>query len=115
MRSRTYPAALLGALGALAACLGPSPAPPPRAEPAKADPLPSWRDGKVKKALLRFVTEKDRNSKKYVRPQERIATFDKGTLWSEKPFYFQLAFALDSVKALAGKHPEWKKKQAFKA
>src|SRR5262249_24349426 len=34
---------------------------------------------------------------------------------SEKPFYFQLAFALDSVRALAGKHPEWKKKQPFKA
>ncbi len=29
--------------------------------------------------------------------------------------YFQLAFALDRVKALAPKHPEWKSKQPFKA
>jgi phosphoserine phosphatase len=38
-----------------------------------------------------------------------------GTLWSEQPMYFQLAFALDRVKALAEKHPEWKSKQPFKA
>lgn len=48
-------------------------------------------------------------------PAERIAVFDNdGTLWSEKPFYFQLAFALDRIKALAPKHPEWKEKQPFK-
>ena len=28
--------------------------------------------------------------------------------------YFQVAFALDRVKALAPKHPEWKQKQPFK-
>ncbi len=31
------------------------------------------------------------------------------------PFYFQLAFALDRVKAMAPDHPEWKDKQPFKA
>jgi hypothetical protein len=47
---------------------------------------------------------------------ERIAVFDNdGTLWSEQPIYFQLASALDRVKALAPKHPEWKEKQPFKA
>ncbi len=41
-------------------------------------------------------------------PLDRIAVFDNdGTLWSEKPFYFQLIFALDRVKALADQHPEW--------
>ena len=40
--------------------------------------------------------------------QERIATFDSdGTLWSEQPLYFQFAFALDRVKALASSRPEW--------
>ena len=35
-------------------------------------------------------------------PAERIAVFDNdGTLWTEQPIYFQLAFALDRVKALA--------------
>ncbi|WP_456850676.1 haloacid dehalogenase-like hydrolase [Bradyrhizobium sp. USDA 4523] len=29
--------------------------------------------------------------------------------------YVQLAFALDRVKALAGQHPEWKRKQPFRA
>ena len=39
-------------------------------------------------------------------PAERIATFDNdGTLWSEQPLYFQFAFALDRVKALAPQHP----------
>jgi len=38
-----------------------------------------------------------------------------GTLWSEQPMYFQLAFALDRVKALAPQHPEWKETQPFKA
>ena len=47
---------------------------------------------------------------------ERIATFDNdGTLWCEMPFYFQMAFAFDRVKAMAPQHPEWKTKQPFKA
>lgn len=47
---------------------------------------------------------------------DRIACFDNdGTLWSEQPVYFQLAFALDQVKTLAPQHPEWKTKQPFKA
>ena len=47
---------------------------------------------------------------------ERIATFDNdGTLWAEQPVYFQFAFALDRVKALAPQHPEWKDTEPFKA
>ena len=47
---------------------------------------------------------------------DRIAVFDNdGTLWSEQPIYFQLAFVLDRVKAIAPKHPEWKTTQPFKA
>ena len=48
-------------------------------------------------------------------PAERIAVFDNdGTLWAEQPMYFQLAFALDRIRALAPKHPEWKTTQPFK-
>jgi phosphoglycolate phosphatase-like HAD superfamily hydrolase len=51
----------------------------------------------------------------FVPPAERIAVFDNdGTLWGEQPIYVQLAFALDRVKALASKHPEWKTTQPFK-
>ena len=52
--------------------------------------------------------------KDFVPEPERIATFDNdGTLWAEQPLYFQLAFALDRVKALAPQHLEWKGKEPF--
>ena len=51
-----------------------------------------------------------------LRPDERIAVFDNdGALWSEKPAYFQLLFAIDRIKQLAPQHPEWKTTQPFKA
>src|SRR5271166_4134781 len=81
------------------------------------DPLSSWSDGRAKRSIVAFV-EKVTNpsSPDFVPVAERIATFDNdGTLWAEKPIYFQLAFALDRVKALVGKHPEWKEKEPFKA
>ena len=38
---------------------------------------------------------------------------NEGRLWAEQPIYFQLAFAIDRVKALATRHPEWKECQLF--
>jgi len=80
------------------------------------DPLPSWNEGKTKQSIIDFVnTVTDENSPNYVKPEDRISTFDNdGTLWSEKPLYFQLMFALDRIKVLAPEHPEWKNKQPFK-
>ena len=50
----------------------------------------------------------------FVPVAERIAVFDNdGTLWAEQPMYFQLAFALDRVKAMAPQHPEWQTKEPF--
>ena len=44
-----------------------------------------------------------------VKLEVRIAVFDNdGTLWSEQPFYFQVAFVFDRMKAMAPQHPEWK-------
>jgi phosphoserine phosphatase len=84
---------------------------------AEPNTLPSWNDGPSKSAIVEFVesvTDKTRAS--YVPPEERIATFDNdGTLWPSHPMYTQLAFAMDRVKALAPKHPEWQTKQPFKA
>jgi phosphoserine phosphatase len=84
---------------------------------AAGDPLPSWNAGPAKDAVLQFVRDvKTPGQPKFVRAEDRIAVFDNdGTLWSEQPAYFQLFFALDRVKALAPKHPEWKTKQPFKA
>ncbi len=80
------------------------------------DPLPSWNDGASKRAIVDFVGRvTQHNGPEFVPSAERIATFDNdGTLWSEQPVYFQLAFALDRVKALAPQHPEWKAQQPFK-
>ncbi|MDF0644589.1 MAG: HAD family hydrolase [Nitrospira sp.] len=81
------------------------------------DPLPSWNDGQVKKTITEFVARVTKDGgPDFIPPAERIAVFDNdGTLWAEQPIYFQLQFALDRVKALAPKHPEWKQKQPFKA
>jgi len=84
---------------------------------ALADPLPSWKDGAPKQAIVDFVrTVTDPSNPGYVSASDRIATFDNdGTLWVEHPMYTQLAFALDRVKALAPQHPEWQTTQPFKA
>ena len=80
-----------------------------------ADPLPSWNDGPSKQSIISFVERvTDENSPDFVAVPARIATFDNdGCLWAEKPYYFQLAFALDRVKALAPQKPEWKDKEPF--
>ena len=80
-------------------------------------PLPSWKTGPVKASIINFVSAvTDATGPGYVPPAERIATFDNdGTLWSERPVYFQLLFAIDRIKALAPQHPEWKTQQPFKA
>jgi len=81
------------------------------------NPLPSWSEGKSKKDIIDFVESVTTlGSPNYVKSMDRIAVFDNdGTLWSEKPFYFQVIFALERVKALAGLHPEWRETQPFKA
>ena len=81
------------------------------------DPLPSWHDGKVKSSIIDFVTKTtEEGNPNFVQVADRIACFDNdGTLWSEQPIYFQLAFTIDRVKAMAHEHPEWKNEQPFKA
>jgi len=81
------------------------------------DALPSWNEKPSKQDIIAFVKNvTTENSPHFVPRAERIAVFDNdGTLWSEQPMYFQLAFALDRVKALASKHPEWNSTQPFKA
>jgi phosphoglycolate phosphatase-like HAD superfamily hydrolase len=80
-----------------------------------ADALPSWNEGPAKRAIVDFVTKVTKEGgPDFVPPAERIATFDNdGTLWGEQPIYFQVAFALDRVKALAPEHPEWKDKEPY--
>ncbi|HEX6901369.1 MAG TPA: HAD family hydrolase [Thermoanaerobaculia bacterium] len=89
----------------------------PAAVTESADPLPSWKEGAAKRAVTGFVARVTREGgEDFVPPAERIATFDQeGTLGSGQPVDFQLAFALDRVRALAPRHPEWRTRQPFKA
>lgn len=75
--------------------------------------LSSWNDGPAKQAIVRFVRETtDKSSPKYLRPEERIATFDQdGTLWVEHPMYTQVVYCLERVRMLA---PEVKATEPFK-
>src|SRR5438270_7996136 len=106
IRGIIFPAAAIGAvlLGSGASLQG------------QGDPLPSWNDTAPKKAIIAFVEKVTREgSPDFVRPGERIATFDNdGTLWAEQPIYFQFLFAMDRIKALAPQHPEWKTEEPFK-
>jgi len=88
---------------------------PALAQAPATDALPSWNDTATKTAIVTFVERvTQQGSPDLVPPPERIATFDNdGTLGAEQPIYFQLAFALDRVKALAALHPEWKDKEPF--
>ena len=81
------------------------------------DPLPSWNDGSSKQSIMDFVNDvTNETSPDYVKPEDRIATFDNdGTLWSEQPYYFQFQFAFDRVKEIAPEHPEWNDNPLFKA
>src|SRR5262245_62771588 len=84
--------------------------------PAKlSDALPSWNVGSAKLSIVTFVERVTKQSgPDFVAPSQRIAVFDNdGCLWAEQPMYFQLAFAIDRVKALAPEHPEWKATEPF--
>jgi phosphoglycolate phosphatase-like HAD superfamily hydrolase len=81
------------------------------------DPLPSWNEGAAKSAIVNFVGRVTRQGDvDFVPPAQRIATFDNdGTLWAEQPVYFQVAFAFYRIRQMAPAHPEWKRKQPYKA
>ncbi|MBE9549102.1 MAG: haloacid dehalogenase-like hydrolase [Proteobacteria bacterium] len=84
---------------------------------ATPDPLASWTNGATKQRITAFVnTVTDSTNTDFVPASQRIATFDNdGTLWAEKPTYFQLLFIVDRVKAMAADHPEWRTTQPFQA
>ncbi len=75
------------------------------------DPLPSWRDGAVKRALLDFLV-----AARTVPVAERVAMFDNdGTLWCEKPQYLQLLFMLDQLRQAVAADPSLAAQPEFRA
>ena len=79
--------------------------------------LASWKEGATKQSIIDFVKKTTtEGSADFVPVADRIACFDNdGTLWSEQPLYFQLAFAMYQINKTAAQHPEWKQLQPFKA
>ncbi len=79
------------------------------------DPLPSWNDTDTKRAIVAFVDKVTaEGTADFVPEDQRIATFDNdGTLWSEQPFYAQLAFIFDRVRDLAPEHPKWERTEPY--
>lgn len=81
------------------------------------DPLPSWKNTPIKNTIISFVKNvSDNNNSQYFVPvNERIAVFDNdGTLWSEKPIYFEGFFAFERVPAVVKANPELADKSPFK-
>ncbi|MBB6326542.1 phosphoglycolate phosphatase-like HAD superfamily hydrolase [Algoriphagus iocasae] len=80
------------------------------------DNLSSWEDGPKNKIMDWVKSTTTEGSTEFIPEKDRIAVFDNdGTLWSEQPYYFQLAFAIDEVKRLAPEHPEWKNDSSLDA
>ncbi len=80
------------------------------------DPLGSWNDGDAKRAILALVrATTDRASPTFVRPEERVATFDEdGTLWVERPVPTQLVYCLERVPTVVAARPELTQVEPFK-
>jgi phosphoserine phosphatase len=81
------------------------------------DPLPSWREGASKQAVLEFVQRvTTEGSPDFVPPPERVAVFDNdGTLWCEKPMPIQLDFILRRLVAMAEQDPALRTRQPWQA
>jgi hypothetical protein len=101
---------LLGCEADVPTTASPEPAPAPEAS------LPSWNDGAAQQAIIDFIDKTTtEGSPDFIPMADRIAVFDNdGTLWSEQPIYFQLAYAIDFIKKDASNHPDWVNKEPYK-
>ena len=112
------PAVML-AVVAVAGCRQPATDIPPATAAVTApatDPLPSWREGANKQAILEYVRAVTTDGgPAYIPPASRFAIFDNdGTLWAEQPIV-QLEFVAARIAALAREKPELAASPAVKA
>ena len=71
----------------------------------------------AKERIVTFVeTVTNPGNPAYVEPDARIAVFDNdGTLWAEKPIYFQIGFVFRGILEQSVNKPEWSEQMPFKA
>src|SRR3954451_22898013 len=81
------------------------------------DPLPSWREGAAKKAILEFLSRAcDDDSPERLPVEDRVPVFDNdGTLWCEKPMPVQLDFILRRLAEMAEADPALRDRQPWQA
>ncbi|MFM8290237.1 MAG: hypothetical protein ACKOC4_00880 [Planctomycetia bacterium] len=114
------PLVALGLLGAavwFGTARAPAPQRPsdaPAAVPAAVDPLPSWNNAPVKRAILDFVAAVTRaGADTFVPVAERVAVFDHdGTLFCEKPLA-QAMFLVERVRELVKQRPELAEEEPY--
>jgi phosphoglycolate phosphatase-like HAD superfamily hydrolase len=81
-----------------------------------AEYLVSWKDGKAKQAILDFLETITTTGLSFVKPADRIATFDNdGTLWVERPMPPQFDFLFRTWAKEAQDDPTLARKQPYKA
>jgi phosphoserine phosphatase len=74
-------------------------------------PLPSWRPGATRDAILTFLDGASR-----VPVDERVAYLDNdGTMWCEKPSYVQLDFFVDALRQRTEQDPSLADRPEFAA
>jgi phosphoserine phosphatase len=80
-------------------------------------PLPSWKEGSAKQAILGFVTGVvSEGGAGFVPAAERIASFDNdGTLWVEQPLPPQFDFVFRRWAEEVKEHPSMAREKPYKA
>ncbi len=80
------------------------------------DPLPAWRDGQARAAVLDFVERvTEMEGAEFVEPTDRVAVFDNdGTLWCEKPMQIELGFMLLRFAEMARADANLRERQPWK-
>jgi hypothetical protein len=78
-------------------------------------PLPSWNEGAVKKSIIDFVKRVSTPASSTLSRPQSHRHFRRRHFVGGATCLFQLAFAIDRIKALAPRHPGWRTRQPFKA
>ncbi len=78
--------------------------------------LTSWNDGLIKQSILDFLESSVESGPNFIKPEDRIASFDyDGTLSIEKPAPAQILYLVSTLIAKAEEYPHLKNKEPYKS